>query len=200
MTQGPVIVVFGITGDLSKRKLLPALYHLLNQNELPEDTKVVGISRRPLSVDDLLSTVETCVLESDKASDAAGLAKVKASLTTHQLDPENPDDYQALRDLLDSFDGETPRERLFYMSIPAAAFAPIIRHLANFGLNGPQSHLLIEKPFGYDIESARELVSLINHDFSEDQVYRIDHYLAKETAQNLLAFRLHNPISVSIHI
>ncbi|MDB5170414.1 MAG: zwf, glucose-6-phosphate 1-dehydrogenase [Candidatus Saccharibacteria bacterium] len=194
MPHGPVIVVFGITGDLSKRKLLPALYHLLRQGELPEDTKVVGLSRRPLSAEDLLSTVELCVLEQDKVCDPVGLARVRASLQTHQLDPENAADYQSLKKLLDSYDGNGHRERLFYMSVPAAAYAPIIQHFAAVGLNGPQSRLLLEKPFGYDVASAQELVNLVNQDFQESQIYRIDHYLAKETAQNLLAFRMHNPI------
>ncbi len=194
MTHGPVIVVFGITGDLSKRKLLPALYHLLKQSELPEDTKIVGISRRPLSIEDVLNTVETCVLERDKTCDPVGLEKVRAALRTHQLDPDNIDDYHSLKQLLDSFDNDGPRERLFYMSIPAQAFKPLVKRFAEVGLNGPQSRLLLEKPFGYDVASASELVQIVNQDFKPTQIYRIDHYLAKETAQNLLAFRLHNPI------
>lgn len=198
MTHGPVIVVFGITGDLSKRKLLPALYHLLSENELPEDTKIVGISRRPLTHEDVLNTVELCVLERDKICDPSGLAKVQSALHTHQLDPDNIDDYNSLKQLLDSFDNQGPRERLFYMSIPAGAFKPIVQRFAEVGLNGPQSRLLLEKPFGYDVASAKELVKLVNHDFEETQIYRIDHYLAKETAQNLLAFRLHNPIFSTI--
>ncbi len=194
MSHGPIIVVFGITGDLSKRKLLPALYHLLSQNELPEDTKIVCISRRPLKADDVLSTVELCVLDKDKVCDPKGIDKVKNSLLTHQLDPDNNADYESLKKLLDSFDTDGPRQRLFYMSIPASAFTTLIRYFAEVGLNDPRSRLLLEKPFGYDVESAQELVKLVNRDFNSTQIYRIDHYLAKETAQNLLAFRLHNPI------
>lgn len=193
--MAPVIVVFGITGDLSKRKLLPALYHLLSQDALPEDTKIIGVSRQVLTPEALLSTVELCVLEQDKVCDPVGLHRVEAALQTHQLNPENPEDYIELKTILDSLDeGDKKRQRLFYMSVPAEAFQPIITNLAAAGLNDSQNRLLLEKPFGYDLQSAQELLGLINSDFQEEQIYRIDHYLAKETAQNLLTFRMHNPI------
>jgi glucose-6-phosphate 1-dehydrogenase len=193
-SAAPVIVIFGITGDLSKRKLLPALYHLFSQDVLPEDTKIVGISRHELTVDSLLNTVELCVLEKDNVCGPAGLARVRATLHTHQLNPEQPDDFRALQQLLDSFDKHARRDRLLYMAIPAAAYAPIVQQLAAIGLNDERSRLLLEKPFGYSLESARQLVELVDQAFAERQIYRIDHYLAKETAQNLLTFRLHNPI------
>ena len=196
--RGSVIVVFGITGDLSKRKLLPALYHLLSHDELPIDTKIIGISRKPLTVDELLSTVELCVLEADKICDPVGLARVRASLQTHQLDPETAEDFDQLKILLDQLDEGGTRERLFYMSVPAAAYAPIVQNLALSGLNDDQGRILLEKPFGYDSNSASELLTLVDQNFREEQIYRIDHYLTKETAQNLLAFRLHNPIFTPI--
>jgi glucose-6-phosphate 1-dehydrogenase len=194
----PVIVIFGITGDLSKRKLLPALYHLLRQELLPEDTKIVGISRRPLTSEELLSTVELCVLEKDNVCDPIGLKRVQAAIQTHQLNPEEPADYRKLRQVLDSFDAHKKRKRLFYMSIPAAAYPPIIKNLGAAGLNEERNRLLLEKPFGYNLSSAEQLIKLLSHDFQESQIYRIDHYLAKETAQNLLAFRLHNPIFIPL--
>lgn len=196
----PVIVIFGITGNLSKRKLLPALYHLFRQEILPADTKIVGISRRPLTPDELLNTVELCVLEKDNVCDPEGLKRVKTALQTLQLDPENAEDFQKLSQLLDSFDAEAgaERNRLFYMSIPAAAYPPIIRNLAAAGLSAERNRLLLEKPFGYNLGSAEGLIKLLSKDFKESQIYRIDHYLAKETAQNLLAFRMHNPIFVPL--
>lgn len=193
--SAPVIIVFGITGDLSKRKLLPALYHLLNQGALPADTKIIGISRRPLTTEQLLSTVELCVLEKDNVCDPKGLELVRKALHTLQLDPEKSGDYDKLASLLHDFDAGTgPRQKLFYMSIPASAYKPIVTNLARHGLNDKGSRLLLEKPFGYDVASAQQLLDLIGEKFSEEQVYRIDHYLAKETAQNLLMFRMHNPI------
>lgn len=194
----PVIVIFGVTGNLSKRKLLPALYHLLSQELLPEDTKIIGISRKPLTPKELLSTVELCVLEKDNVCDPVGLKRVEAAIQTHQLDPEVPADFTRLSELLDTFDAAGKRTRLFYMSIPAAAYPPIVKNLAGAGLNKEQNRLLLEKPFGYDLASAQQLIELLAGDFSESQIYRIDHYLAKETAQNLLAFRLHNPIFVPL--
>jgi glucose-6-phosphate 1-dehydrogenase len=194
----PVIIIFGITGDLSKRKLLPALYHLFRQELLPEDTKIIGISRRALTAEELLSTVELCVLEKDNVCDPVGLKRVQKAIQTHQLNPEAPEDYQKLSELLDSFDGAAKRTRLFYMSIPASAYPPIIKNLAAAELNEERNRLLLEKPFGYNLASAEKLITLLSKDFQESQIYRIDHYLAKETAQNLLAFRLHNPIFIPL--
>lgn len=191
---GPVIVVFGITGDLSKRKLLPALYHLLSQDLLPANTKLVGTSRHPLDSQEFLKTVELCVLEKDNVCDPAGLKKVESALTTLQLDPDKADDYRQLAQLLQDFDQPHQRQRLFYLSVPASAYPPIVQHLAAACLNQEHDRLLLEKPFGQDVDSAQNLIGLLGEHFDESQTYRIDHYLAKETAQNVLAFRLHNPI------
>ncbi len=192
--SGPVIIVFGITGDLSKRKLLPALYHLLSQDLLPSDTQIIGISRRPLTTEKLLATVELCVLEKDNICDPEGLARVRNALQTLQLDPKNPSDFEALKHLLDKLDQTHKRERLFYMSVPASAYDPIITNLAAHGLNEQRNRLLLEKPFGHNLKSAGQLLKLVDSAYHESQIYRIDHYLAKETAQNVLAFRMHNPI------
>jgi glucose-6-phosphate 1-dehydrogenase len=192
--RGPVIIVFGITGDLSRRKLLPALYHLLSQNLLPEDTKIVGLSRGNITNEGLLSSVELCVLEKDKVCDPEGLRRVQAALHTLQLDTEDAHGFVALKQLLESFDTPGKRDRLYYMSVPADAYGSIVRQLADSGLNDEHSKLLVEKPFGHDLPSAQKLLDITNAAFDETQVYRIDHYLAKETAQNILAFRLHNPI------
>ncbi|HYH36546.1 MAG TPA: hypothetical protein VD706_03540, partial [Candidatus Saccharimonadales bacterium] len=197
--DSPVIVIFGITGDLSRRKLLPALYHLFRQELLPPDTKIIGISRKPLTPEELLSTVELCVLEKDNVCDPIGLRRVQEAIQTCRLDPEKPEDFRRLSELLTSFDGDgVKRNRLFYMSVPAGAYPPIIKNLARAGLNEERNRLLLEKPFGYDLASAEKLIGLLSKDFQENQIYRIDHYLAKETAQNLLAFRLHNPIFIPL--
>ncbi len=190
----PVIVIFGITGDLSKRKLLPALYHLLRQGLLAPQTRIIGISRQSLKPADVLKDVELCVLEVDKVCDPEGLRRVKAALQTFQLQPDATDDYQGLKQLLDGLDDGQARERLLYMSIPAGAYGPIVDRLGQSGLNDRRTRLLLEKPFGYDQRSAGALIKLVHRDFNEQQIYRIDHYLAKETAQNLLAFRIHNPV------
>jgi glucose-6-phosphate 1-dehydrogenase len=192
--SAPIIIIFGITGDLSKRKLLPALYHLLKEEDLPEDASIIGTSRKTLNAEDLLSTVELCVLEKDKVCDPDGLAKVKKSLQTLQLDPEDKEGYKHLHELIEKLDPDHKRSLMFYMSVPSSAYEPIVKNLAEQGLNSQRSRLLLEKPFGHDLISAEKLIKQINQAFKEEQLYRIDHYLAKETAQNLLAFRLHNPI------
>jgi glucose-6-phosphate 1-dehydrogenase len=193
-TPAPIIVIFGITGDLSKRFLLPALYHLLRRGLIPESTRIIGTSRKKLDKKEFIGTVELCVLEKDKVCDPEGIKKVNDSLEIIQLDPGDLKDYHKLSHLVKAHDASDSKVHMFYMSVPSTAYEPIITHLAEAGLNQGKSRLMLEKPFGYDLESAKELVKLVNSCFSEEQIYRIDHYLAKETAQNLLTFRLHNPI------
>src|SRR5947209_3901053 len=127
-SRGPVIVVFGVTGDLSRRKLLPALYHLLRQEVLPSDTRIVGISRKPLSTDQLLATVELCVLEKDGVCHPEGLQRVKDAMEALQIDPSDPEDFKKLHDVLAAHNHGGIRERLCYMSVPTAAFKEIIRN------------------------------------------------------------------------
>lgn len=192
----PVLIIFGITGDLSKRKLLPALYHILSQDLLPTDTKIIGVSRHAIDIDELLSKVELCVLENDKTCDPEGIKKIRDALEGFELQPTSSDDFKRLRARLDELDSSPDdlRERLFYMSIPPNAYAPIVEQLGASNLNDKRTRILLEKPFGYDVTSADELIKRVDANFSEDQVYRIDHYLAKETAQNLLTFRSYNPL------
>jgi glucose-6-phosphate 1-dehydrogenase len=194
----PIIVIFGITGDLSKRKLLPALYHLLKEDLLPHDIKIIGTSRRDIEIDDLLGSVELCVLEKDSICDPDGIAKLRSALQAFKLDPVEDSDYESLKQHLDTLSVEHRGDRIFYMSLPPSAYAPIIERLSQHGMNDSRSRILLEKPFGYDETSARELIDLVNKHYKEDQIYRIDHYLAKETAQNLLTFRMHNPIFTAL--
>jgi len=196
--EPPVIVVFGITGDLSRRKLLPALYHLIRHDVLPAETVIVGVSRKSLTIEDLLEKVELCVLEKDKVCDPDGLKKVKKSLQSFQLHPDKPEDFEKLKTFLDNLDTRTKRHRLIYMSTPSDAYSVIVEKLGAHQINDSRTKLLLEKPFGHDIDSATELIKTVDKGFKEDQIYRIDHYLAKETAQNLLAFRMHNPIFQSL--
>lgn len=197
-----ILTIFGITGDLAKRKVLPAIYHLFKDGLLPEKTIIVGTSRRTMTSDELLSQVEICVLETDKVCDPEVLQRLKQNLRMVQMEPTNAADYQKLHETLDAIETEqgTCMHRLFYLSIPPQVYAPVIRLLGEQGLNKGCQHgtadsrLLVEKPFGYDLVSAQELITLTNNAFSEDQVFRIDHYLAKETAQNILTFRADNPL------
>jgi glucose-6-phosphate 1-dehydrogenase len=165
------LVVFGISGDLSHRYLLPALAEIRKAGQLPKDLKILGISRRKLTLEKALG----------KTADVLG---DKSEVLT--MDVENLDDYQKLKDRLSSY-GQN-RDALFYLAVPPAGVLPIIEKLGTAGLNGRKNKLLLEKPFGSDLKSARDLVVATQKFFDEEQVYRIDHYLAKEMVQNIAVF------------
>ena len=191
-----IIVIFGITGDLAERKLLPALYHLVKDNLLHPKTRIVGVTRRDISLDELLSQTELCVLESDSVCDPVALKQFRERLSLYKMDLTSEADYLKLREHLSALELSLGvcTNRLYYLSIPPQMFGPIIDNLGNSGLNEScqhgtgSSHLLVEKPFGYDLTSAKDLINRTNRQFSEKQIFRIDHYLAKETAQNILTF------------
>lgn len=201
-----IFVIFGITGNLAQHKLLPSLYHLIKDDLLHEHTAIVGVSRGKMTVDELLGKVELCVLEADNVCDPVALGKFRKQLKMVQLDPVKPEDYDRLLTTLNKIEDEHGMcmNRLYYLSIPPQVYEPVIENFGVHHLNeGCQHHkavsrLLVEKPFGYDLISAKELVENTAKYFTEDQVFRIDHYLAKETAQNILVFRSHNPIFASI--
>jgi glucose-6-phosphate 1-dehydrogenase len=201
-----IIVVFGITGDLAQRKLLPALYHLLKDNLLHPHTQIVGVSRRDISTEELLGKTELCVLEADNVCDPAALKKFAEHFSMFKMDLVNGDDYDRLLQHLNSIEADAGlcMNRLYYLSVPPGASEPLVANLGNHGLNASCQHgtaatrLLVEKPFGYDLASARELIAETAKHFKEEQIFRIDHYLAKETVQNILTFRFHNPIFEAI--
>jgi glucose-6-phosphate 1-dehydrogenase len=200
--QPLILVIFGITGDLAKRKVLPALYHLLKEDLLPTETKIIGTSRREFTTDDLLKEVELCVLEADNVCDPVIIDRFRQTLQMLKLDPVVGEDYDNLRSTLDEIEASHNQamNRLFYLSIPPQVYGPVVRQLGEHGLNhGSEQYkgrarLLVEKPFGYDLTSAEDLIKTTGEQFSEDQIFRIDHYLAKESAQNILTFRDCNPL------
>jgi len=198
-----VLVIFGITGDLAQRKLLPALYHLLKERDLPEQLHIVGISRRDVTKDEVYADLKSFVGESRYST--AIERKLKGSTEMIQMDLLNVDAYSELLEHLRSIETvyEEGVSRLYYLSIPSQAFTPIIQLLGKTGHNAPLAsgdapRLLIEKPFGYDLTSAKELIRVLSEYFGEGQIYRIDHYVAKETVQNILTFRFENPLFESV--
>ncbi len=197
-----ILVIFGITGDLSQRYLLPSIYHLFKDNLLHAETVILGVTRQSMTPKELLSNVELCINEIDNICDPVALQKVEASLRMHQMSMTEPSDYKGLLELLNGIEEEKGMclDRLYYLSIPPQIFNPIVRNLGEQGLNASCQHgsaavrLLVEKPFGFNLASAKELIENTNEWFGEDQLFRIDHYLAKETAQNILTFRDQNPL------
>lgn len=169
------LVIFGITGDLSHRKLLPALAAIKAVGQLPADFKVFGISRRQVTTKDVLT---------DECRGLESLVEV------HTMDVGARNDYQKLKARLDTHRGQI----IFYFAVPPQAVLAIVRNLGEVGLNGPHTKLLLEKPFGIDYVSAKKLIEEIGAHYKEDQVFRIDHYLAKEMAQNITVFLGSNTI------
>ncbi len=189
-----VLVIFGITGDLAKKKLLPAIYHLLKDTLLPEDTIILGLTRQNLKVDDILSNVEVCINEEDGICDPVAIKKLRSKLEILQIDISKLGEFKKLKSALDQADKKTGKKmnHLYYMSVPPKVTENIVAELGKHGLNKSNSRLLIEKPFGFDYLSAKNLIKVISKFFTEEQIFRIDHYLAKETVQDILVFRQNN--------
>ncbi len=197
-----ILVIFGITGDLAKRYLLPSLYHLVKDDMLHPQTEIVGITRSDMNLDDLLSHIELCVSETDGVCDPSAVKKLKSRLRIRQMDVTKGPEYDQLLTELNQIEDKYGEHmnRLYYLSIPPNVAEPIIKFMGEHNLNKSCQHdqaitrLLVEKPFGYNIQSAERLIEQTAKHFREDQIFRIDHYLAKETVQNILAFRFNNPI------
>ncbi|MBA2279401.1 glucose-6-phosphate dehydrogenase [Candidatus Saccharibacteria bacterium] len=197
-----IIVIFGITGDLAKRKLLPALYHLVKNDLLHDKTEIIGVTRGQMSMNELLATIELCVNEKDGICDPVAVQKLKKKLRLRKMEVTKSSEYESLLEELNAIEDsfKVCMNRLFYLSIPPNVSQPIISFLGKHGLNKSCQHnkaksrLLSEKPFGYDYKSSQELMDETKKYFKEDQIFRIDHYLAKETVQNILSFRFSNPI------
>jgi glucose-6-phosphate 1-dehydrogenase len=187
---GTFLVIFGLTGDLSRRYLLPALYHLLEANLLPKKLFILGVSRRSVSVEEVING-----LRNQPGYKTELVDELADRITMVQMDLLKAEDYEELAALMDTKEAAegVPFQRLFYLSMPPQVHGPVIDLLGKAGLNQGESRIIIEKPFGFDLASGKELVDRVSRTFKEEQIYRIDHYLAKETAQNILTFRFSNP-------
>src|SRR6201993_3553113 len=195
------VVIFGATGDLTHRKLVPALYNLAADGELPPAVTVIGFARRPKSDDDFRKEMEDAVKKFSRQTVREEIWKnFTQSIFYHQSDFSDESGFKGLAERLDKIDHErgTRGNRLFYFAVAPDQFEPILKHLKAAGLNkareGSWARVIIEKPFGSDLASARELNRVVSNSFSEEQTYRIDHFLGKETAQNILVLRFANAI------
>src|SRR6202453_987719 len=194
-----VVVIFGASGDLTKRKLLPALFHLEQSGLLPAEFAVVGVARRPLQ-DEFPKDMRDGILQFGGVKEGeTKLEEFIAKVSYHAMNFDDPEGYGKLKTLLEGIDENkgTKGNRLFYLATAPEYFADIIEQLGAPGMAKPERgkvHTIIEKPFGHDLDSARELLNDVNRVFAEDQIFRIDHYLGKETVQNILVFRFANGI------
>lgn len=192
------VVIFGASGDLTSRKLIPALYELRRKGRLPENTRIVGFSRTPMSHDDWRNRLaETTAQFVRDKFDAALWQQFAPSIFYYVGDGKHDGDFPPLASFLDELDGGQDVTRIYYLATAPSLYVPIISHLGMVGLasedRGP-SRIVIEKPFGIDLTTARELNDTVHKAFAEHQVYRIDHYLGKETVQNVLVLRFANSI------
>jgi len=195
------IVIFGATGDLTRRKLVPALYNLRREGLLHANTTILGFARRDWSDEYFRTLLFDEGSKHSRASLDGGdwpdfISRVSYIRSTF----EDAEGYTALAERLDAIDAEqgTSGNRLFYLATPPESYEDIINNLGAAGLanspNGGWTRIIVEKPFGHDLESALHLNKVVHDVFEERQVYRIDHYLGKETVQNLLVLRFANGI------
>lgn len=201
--QPLLLIIFGISGNLARRKLMPALYQLVKRGDMPEKFRVVGITRKDYQPDQLFSDIQKYL---PAETDTAILDILRDNTVITQLDLREDEAYESLLGQLKEASAELGggTTRLYYLSIPAQAFGGVVRSLGETGHNTPFANettlprLLVEKPFGYDTASAQALITAADEHYEESQIYRIDHYLAKETAQNILTFRFNNPLFQTI--
>ncbi|MBV8395206.1 MAG: glucose-6-phosphate dehydrogenase [Actinobacteria bacterium] len=191
------LVIFGASGDLTQRKLMPALYALAVRHLLPERFAIVGAARSDMSDDDFRERMKEAVQEfarDDFRQDVWDTLAEGMRYTT-LVGSENQDE-DSLGRLLDEVDRERATEgnHVYYFAVPPAAIAALVREVAARKSEKGWTRLIIEKPFGHDLDSARALNALLRERFDESEVFRIDHYLGKETVQNMLALRFANGI------
>ncbi|MGQ9921424.1 MAG: glucose-6-phosphate dehydrogenase [Desulfobacca sp.] len=195
------IVIFGASGDLASRKLLPALYNLYLSRAWPNPCCIVGVARTPLSRQEFHSKMQTAIA-SQENYDQRKWSEFAAGLEYYTIEYDSEESFQGLRSFLHDLDARhgTGGNRLFYLAVPPSLYQPISQKLGQVGLGQEGqagqgwSRIVVEKPFGHDLASAQELNASLHQSFQEHQIFRIDHYMAKETVQNILIFRFANAI------
>ncbi len=200
-----IMVIFGATGDLTHRKLIPALYNLELEHPLPPQFTVVGVARRPFSNDEFRKQAldSTNTFSRNRPVNPSVWETFSRGLFYHQSQFDDPEGYARLAELLEQLDHErgTRGNHIFYLATPPSFYGTIADNLSSAGLAHQDeeqaqgwSRIIVEKPFGHDLQSALALNRELNKAFTEKQIYRIDHYLGKETVQNIMVLRFGNGI------
>src|SRR5437016_8195203 len=199
--QACSVVIFGATGDLTMRKLVPDLYKIATDGALPPALTVVGVARRPKTDEQFRKEQEETTRKFSRQTVRDEIWNGFAqSIFYHQSEFHDASGYKSLVERLEKIDRErgTGGNRLFYLAVAPDQFEPILKNLKEAGLNKAReeswARVIVEKPFGTDLASARELNAVVHNAFAENQTYRIDHFLGKETAQNILVLRFANAI------
>jgi glucose-6-phosphate 1-dehydrogenase len=191
------VVIFGASGDLTRRKLVPALYSLHRKGRLPKSIRVAGVARRPLSTDEFRAQMRQGLVDfSGSTFDEQAWEQFVPCLGYVRADLDLPTDYNTIADELGQLEGQSAH-RLYYLATAPDLYEPIVASLGGAGMALEKEgwrRIVIEKPFGHDSTSARDLNAAVHRVFEEQQTYRIDHYLGKETAQNILFLRFANAL------
>ncbi|WP_121068084.1 glucose-6-phosphate dehydrogenase [Chachezhania antarctica] len=185
------LVLFGATGDLARRKILPGLFHRFAVEQMPPDARVIGSARSEMDRAAFVNMARACLLEfaGPTAEDTEKLEAFLGQLDYVKVDATGDEGWAPLKDIL-----RTDAVRAFYLSVSPSLFGAIATNLTQHGIATPESRIVVEKPFGHDLASARALNADLRKNFTERQIYRIDHYLGKETVQNLMALRFANAL------
>ncbi|MFQ3593431.1 MAG: glucose-6-phosphate dehydrogenase [Gemmataceae bacterium] len=196
MPMPQTLIIFGASGDLTARKLIPSLYNAFRKRRLPEALQIVGVSRTPLSDDAFRERLRLRAQEFSKNGfDAQAWNRFAQRVHYRPGDASQP---APLEDALRAIEGQHPGQRLYYLSVAPELYVPIVEGLGAAGMTRNQGEawrrLVIEKPFGTDLSSARQLNQVLSQHLEEAQIFRIDHYLGKETVQNILVFRFANTL------
>ncbi|WP_028047921.1 glucose-6-phosphate dehydrogenase [Cellulomonas sp. URHE0023] len=195
------LVIFGVTGDLARKKLMPAVYDLTNRGLLPPGFALTGFARRDWATQDFAKIVHDSVREHARTPfREATWRQMSEGIRFVQGTFDDDDAFDRLRETVEELDVNrgTGGNHAFYLSVPPSSFPVVCKQLARSGLSQPEEgtwrRVVIEKPFGHDLKSARELNEIVSDVFNPDDIFRIDHYLGKETVQNLLALRFANQL------
>lgn len=197
-TPGAVFFIFGATGDLARRKLFPAIYSLYREGKLTHDFAVIGVARRPRTQDEFREDVKESIREFCRyqAGDAAEWNEFVQHFEYKSLDINNIDGFRELNAQTEALEEKfhIPGNRLFYLALAPELFGSVSFNLKAGGMLQTRgwNRLVIEKPFGYNLESAEQLNEQIRQVFKEEEIYRIDHYLGKEMVQNIEVIRFAN--------
>ena len=187
-------VVFGATGDLSLRKLMPSLYHRWNDGQIPEKSRIIGAARQSLSTAEFRTMIRTKYEEffPGEKIDAAKWASFLERVSYCELDvADAKGNWKGLGELLDGANG---KKRMFYFALPPSLYGDVAANIVAAGLKTADTRIVLEKPIGTDLDSARAINDAVGKTFDETEVFRIDHYLGKETVQNLLILRFANSL------
>ena len=194
------LVIFGASGDLARTKIMPALYRLERDKLVPKDFVVLGAARTKMNHTAFRSLMREEVKNTFPGEfDGSVWENISRRLFYAQVDYDQKNSFRGLKKKLVALEKrhETCGNRIFYLAVPPPVYEPVISNISSEGLSQEEkgyTHIVIEKPFGRDIESAKKLNMALESAFSEKQIYRMDHYLAKETVQNILMFRFANSI------